>query len=208
MIPMKKPLLFFTLLAMLYCSPTAGGQQIKADVRYLPMLETMQSEAGVTSSFANGVAVGLGACYYYGHRIGFDVAADYMCVLAGSDNGDSYRQHAIVAPLQVNYSFMRLGYSGPMVFIYGGTTLEYGPVSSVSNANGDSVDLYAAEAGQNRFNAYLGAGIGISYRRMFALKAGYETSLLNVCRGPETTFASRKVLTLGLSITLAPFRKY
>ena len=71
---MKKTLLFFILLAMLFCSPTAGGQQIKADVRYLPMMETMKSEAGVTSSFANGVAVGIGGCYYYGNRIGFGKA--------------------------------------------------------------------------------------------------------------------------------------
>ena len=205
---MKKTLLFFILLAMLFCSPTAGGQQIKADVRYLPMMETMKSEAGVTSSFANGIAVGIGGCYYYGNRIGFDVAADYMYVFAGSDNGDRYRQHAIVAPLQVNFSFMRLGYSGPLVFVYGGPTLEYGLGSSVKNAHGDSMDLYAAEAGQSRFNAYLGAGIGISYRHLFALKAGYETSLLNVYRGPETAFASRKALTLSLSISLASFSKY
>ena len=113
----------------------------------------------------------------------------------------TFMEHAINVPLYFNYG-MDLA-RDTNVFIYAGPTAQYGLASTTKLAGGvgeSSADRtynnYDNE-NYNRFNVYLGGGIGFQVSAI-QITVGYDYGMMNLYKGDNATKTHRSNLKLGL----------
>ena len=119
-----------------------------------------------------------------------------------------YTELDINVPLNFNFN-IDLGDIANF-FVYAGPTFQYGAMASstasadfsiagVRRGAGESFDHYGKDGDANPFNILLGGGIGIGVSH-FQLNAGYEHTLLNMCRA-EGYGRGRHQIKVGISVS-------
>ena len=192
--------LAIALLASALGLQTASAQRITLGGGYLPVAEGLRNSTGNMRSSANGFYGGLGVVFDYG-LTGWGIRVDYLNIFATDAGNNLYREHALLVPLQIQYTFLRMGYANRL-FLYAGPTLEAG-LSATLSREGVSRNLYKEESGQNRLNLWLGGGLGLELGNVITFKAGYQQSLLNYWRNPgeNANRLSRYMLSVGLEFS-------
>ena len=130
-----------------------------------------------------------------------------LWIISGSSKS-TFTEVAINVPAYLKYS---LGLSGgARIFAYAGPTAQIGIVSQVktdtktsgiiSGESSNVTDYYTGNSGFNRFNLYVGGGVGFGFNK-FSVNVGYDYGLMNVLRGVDKN-ANRANLHIGLNIAL------
>jgi hypothetical protein len=113
----------------------------------------------------------------------------------------TFMEHAINVPVYFNYG-MDLA-RDTNVFVYAGPTLQYGLASTTKLAGGvgefSGVRTYNNYDNQNynRFNVYLGAGIGFQVSAI-QITVGYDYGMMNLYKGDNAAKTHRSNLKLGV----------
>lgn len=202
------------LLAALFLFSTgqkASAQLFTAGAGYSGIFETKTGGTGPSNSYTNGFTAGAEWHFGFYRHVGYIVGAHYLFATArGFDDAnpavvETYRQHALLIPASVNYTFLELGYDN-QIFVFAGPTAEIGLSSHLYADNSDPVNLYTASTGgQNRLNLWAGGGIGLDIHRNVLLKVSYNYSLFNNARGADSGVHSigRHILSIGVQFTFA-----
>lgn len=123
----------------------------------------------------------------------------------------TFTEHALNIPVLLNYGFDLA--PDFRFFVYGGPTLQYGLSSKyVTNGSIDffglggsgsnTLDNYAsANSGYNRFNVYLGGGLGMNVAKHIQVTVGYDYGVLNLYKGDEkdNCIRRRSNIKIGLA---------
>lgn len=145
---------------------------------------------------------------------GFGIAPGlYYSMITNKDGSDgsilgipvsvssTFVEHAVNVPLYLNYSLNLASDSN--IFIFAGPTAQYGLASStklsggVGEYSGDKkFDNYDNE-NYNRFNVYLGGGVGFQVSAI-QITVGYDYGLMNLYKGDNAVKTHRSNLKLGL----------
>ena len=113
----------------------------------------------------------------------------------------TFMEHAINVPLYFNYGIDLARDTN--VFIYGGPTAQYGLASTTKLAGGvgessaDRTYSNYENSNYNRFNVYLGGGIGFQVSAI-QITVGYDYGMMNLYKGDNATKTHRSNLKLGL----------
>ena len=195
--------IILAFLLALSLSPVANAQLFTVGAGYNGIFERLRSADGPSMSYTNGITAGFDWHYGFHRHIGYDVGLTYMLAFSRGENRENpgmkehYRQHAILVPLAINYSFMRIRYDYQL-FIYGGPTVELGISSRLYPEGRESINLYSPDTGgQRRFNVWAGGGIGVDIFRSTIIKVGFQHSFLN-----DANHISRNMFTVGVEFTL------
>ena len=183
---MKK--IFTTLLAAsLMLLGTQAFAQMSVNAGYL----------NSTQSFANSNSKSINSNgAYAGVSFNVPVAGAF-----GIAPGIYYSMITINVPVYFNYG--RDLARDTNVFVYAGPTLQYGIASSTKLAGG--VGEFSADKtynnydneNYNRFNVYLGGGIGFQVSAI-QITVGYDYGMMNLYKGDNATKTHRSNLKLGL----------
>lgn len=145
---------------------------------------------------------------------GFGIAPGlYYSMITNKDGSDgsilgipvsvssTFVEHAVNVPLYLNYNLNLASDSN--IFIFAGPTAQYGLASStklsggVGEYSGDKkFDNYDNE-NYNRFNVYLGGGVGFQVSAI-QITVGYDYGLMNLYKGDNAVKTHRSNLKLGL----------
>ena len=113
----------------------------------------------------------------------------------------TFMEHAVNVPLYLNYNLNLASDSN--FFIFAGPTAQYGLASTTKLAGGvgeysgdKKYDNYDNE-NYNRFNVYLGGGVGFQVSAI-QITVGYDYGLMNLYKGENATNTHRSNLKLGL----------
>ena len=113
----------------------------------------------------------------------------------------TFTEHAINVPLYLNYGIDLARDTN--VFIFGGPTAQYGLASkvkydaNVAGVSGSSTHNNYDSDSYNRFNVYLGGGIGFQVSAI-QITVGYDYGMMNLYKGDNATKTHRSNLKLGL----------
>ena len=110
-------------------------------------------------------------------------------------------EHAVNVPLYLNYNLNLASDSN--FFIFAGPTAQYGLASTTKHAGGvgeysgdKKHDNYDNE-NYNRFNVYLGGGVGFQVSAI-QITVGYDYGLMNLYKGENAIKTHRSNLKFGL----------
>ena len=201
-----KKILSTLLAASLMLAGTQAFAQISVNAGYLnSTLKTQNSDpsnangayAGVSFNLpvAGGFAVAPGIYY---SLIASKETSSLGSIFSGSG---TFTEHAVNVPVYLNYN---IGLSRDTnFFVYGGPTLQYGLASNVkydANVAGitgsKTVSNYDND-NYNRFNVYLGGGIGVNAGG-FIVTVGYDYGMLNQIKGDNAPSSHRSNLKIGV----------
>ena len=158
--------------------------------------------AGVSFNVPVAGAFGIAPGIYYSMITNKSEASGRIPFLDIPISGAStFMEHAINVPVYFNYG-MDLA-RDTNVFVYAGPTLQYGIASSTKLAGG--VGEFSADKtynnydneNYNRFNVYLGGGIGFQVSAI-QITVGYDYGMMNLYKGDNATKTHRSNLKLGL----------
>ena len=113
----------------------------------------------------------------------------------------TFAEHAINVPLYLNYGIDLARDTN--VFIFGGPTAQYGLASTVktdvnvAGASGSHKTSNYDNDNYNRFNVYLGGGIGFQVSAI-QITVGYDYGMMNQIKGDNAPKSHRSNLKLGL----------
>ena len=208
---MKK--FFSTLLAAsLMLLGTQAFAQMSVNAGYLNSTQSFK-DSNSKSINSNGAYVGVSFNLPVAGELGFAPGVYYSMITnksggAGTILGipvsasSTFMEHAINVPLYLNYG-MDLA-RDTNVFLYAGPTLQYGLASTTKLAGGvgeSSADRtysnYESNSNYNRFNVYLGGGIGFQVSAI-QITVGYDYGMMNLYKGDNATKTHRSNLKLGL----------
>ena len=207
---------FFLAVALLFWSISAGAQLI-GGAGYIYSSEKTVGLDGkhpfhgfyVGASYNISIAAGLGvAPGLYGTVLIHNDNAAAGSIKIGYNVLGSDREISLKLPVNLTYSLDfgqdrgLIAYAGP-VFQLGVTnsTSVSGSVTflGLTYGNGDSVNNYDAKKGtMNRFNIYLGGGVGLQLGDMI-FHVGYDHSLMDVDKD-SNYITSRGQLIVGLAL--------
>ena len=208
---MKK---FFSILlaASLMLLGTQAFAQMSVNAGYLNSTQSFK-DSNSKSINSNGAYVGVSFNLPVAGELGFAPGVYYSLITnksggAGTILGipvsasSTFVEHAINVPLYLNYG-MDLA-RDTNVFLYAGPTLQYGLASTTKLAGGvgeSSADRtysnYESNSNYNRFNVYLGGGIGFQVSAI-QITVGYDYGMMNLYKGDNATKTHRSNLKLGL----------
>ena len=130
-----------------------------------------------------------------------------LWIISGSSKS-KFTEVSINVPAYFKYGLNLSG--GAVVFAYAGPTAQLGIISRTrtdtktsglfSGESSSVSDHYASDSGFNRFNVYIGGGIGFGISK-FSINVGYDYGLMNVLRGSDKN-ANRANLHIGISYAL------
>lgn len=128
-------------------------------------------------------------------------------IISGSTKS-TFTEVAINVPAYFKYGIDFNG--GARVFAYAGPTAQLGLFSKTNTDSQSSglfsgksssvYDHYTSNTGYNRFNFYIGGGIGFGINK-FSVNVGYDYGLMNVLRGVDRV-ANRANLHIGISYAM------
>lgn len=128
-------------------------------------------------------------------------------IISGSTKS-TFTEVSINVPAYFKYSIDLNG--GARVFAYAGPTAQLGLFSKTNTDSQSSglfsgksssvYDHYTSNTGYNRFNFYIGGGIGFGINK-FSVNVGYDYGLMNVLRGVDRV-ANRANLHIGISYAM------
>ena len=109
-------------------------------------------------------------------------------------------EHAVNVPVYVNYGIDLARDTN--VFIFGGPTMQYALASTVKGSSeilgkSGSTSMYELDKNYNRFNVYLGGGIGFQVSAI-QITVGYDYGMMNQYKGDNAEKSHRSNLKLGL----------
>jgi len=113
----------------------------------------------------------------------------------------TFAEHALNVPLYLNYDISLA--SDTNVFIFGGPTAQYGLASTVktdvnvAGASGSHKTSNYDNDNYNRFNVYLGGGIGFKVSA-FQFTVGYDYGMMNLYKGDNAATSHRSNIKLGI----------
>ena len=202
---MKK--IFSTLLvATLMLLGTNAFAQMSVNAGYLSStLKTGNSDptnangayAGVSFNIPIAGALGIAPGVYYS-MITSKSSGSLGSILTASG---TFMEHAINVPLYLNYGIDLARDTN--VFIFGGPTAQYGLASttkldaSVGGISGSRTSNNYDNDNYNRFNVYLGGGIGFQVSAI-QITVGYDYGMMNQIKGDNAPKSHRSNLKLGL----------
>ena len=158
--------------------------------------------AGVSFNIPLAGAFGVAPGLYYSMITNKSEASGRIPFLDIPISGAStFMEHAINVPVYFNYG-MDLA-RDTNVFIYAGPTAQYGIASTskgevgIGSGGGSKTYNNYDDENYNRFNVYLGGGIGF---QVYAIQitVGYDYGMMNLYTGDSATKTHRSNLKLGL----------
>ena len=202
---MKK---FFSILlaASLMLLGTQAFAQMSVNAGYLSSsLKTGNADpsnangayAGVSFNVPVAGAFGIAPGVYYS-MITSKNFASLGSILSASG---TFVEHAINVPVYLNYGIDLARDTN--VFIYGGPTLQYGLAStvktdvSVGSASGSAKTDNYDNDNYNRFNVYLGGGLGFQVSAI-QITVGYDYGMMNQIKGDNAPKSHRSNIKIGL----------
>ena len=207
---MKK--FFSTLLAAsLMLIGTQAFAQTSVNAGYLNSSQSF-SESNSNSINSNGAYAGIS--FNIPLAGGFGIAPGLYYSMITNKSGSTgtilgipvsasstFMEHAVNVPLYLNYNLNLASDSN--FFIFAGPTAQYGLASTTKLAGGvgeysgdKKYDNYDNE-NYNRFNVYLGGGVGFQVSAI-QITVGYDYGLMNLYKGENATKTHRSNLKLGL----------
>ena len=207
---MKK--IFTTLLAAsLMLLGTQAFAQMSVNAGYLNSTQSFANSnsksinsngayAGVSFNVPVAGAFGIAPGIYYSMITNKSGGAGTILGIPASASS-TFMEHAINVPVYFNYGSDLARDTN--VFVYAGPTLQYGIASSTKLAGG--VGEFSADKtynnydneNYNRFNVYLGGGIGFQVSAI-QITVGYDYGMMNLYKGDNATKTHRSNLKLGL----------
>ncbi|MBR5661520.1 MAG: PorT family protein [Bacteroidales bacterium] len=207
---MKK--FFSTLLAAsLMLIGTQAFAQTSVNAGYLNSSQSF-SESNSNSINSNGAYAGVSFNIPLAGGFGIAPGLYYSMITNKSGSTGSilgipvsasstFMEHAVNVPLYLNYNLNLASDSN--FFIFAGPTAQYGLASTTKLAGGvgeysgdKKYDNYDSE-NYNRFNVYLGGGIGFQVSAI-QITLGYDYGLMNLYKGENAIKTHRSNLKLGL----------
>lgn len=207
---MKK--FFSTLLAAsLMLIGTQAFAQTSVNAGYLNSSQSF-SESNSNSINSNGAYAGIS--FNIPLAGGFGIAPGLYYSMITNKSGSTgtilgipvsasstFMEHAVNVPLYLNYNLNLASDSN--FFIFAGPTAQYGLASTTKLAGGvgeysgdKKYDNYDNE-NYNRFNVYLGGGVGFQVSAI-QITLGYDYGLMNLYKGENAIKTHRSNLKLGL----------
>ncbi len=207
---MKK--FFSTLLAAsLMLIGTQAFAQTSVNAGYLNSSQSF-SESNSNSINSNGAYAGIS--FNIPLAGGFGIAPGLYYSMITNKSGSTgtilgipvsasstFMEHAVNVPLYLNYNLNLASDSN--FFIFAGPTAQYGLASTTKLAGGvgeysgdKKYDNYDNE-NYNRFNVYLGGGVGFQVSAI-QITVGYDYGLMNLYKGENAIKTHRSNLKLGL----------
>ncbi len=207
---MKK--FFSTLLAAsLMLLGTQAFAQTSVNAGYLNSSQSF-SESNSNSINSNGAYAGIS--FNIPLAGGFGIAPGLYYSMITNKSGSTgtilgipvsasstFMEHAVNVPLYLNYNLNLASDSN--FFIFAGPTAQYGLASTTKLAGGvgeysgdKKYDNYDNE-NYNRFNVYLGGGVGFQVSAI-QITVGYDYGLMNLYKGENAIKTHRSNLKLGL----------
>jgi hypothetical protein len=214
---MKK--IFAIVLAAALFAGTNAFAQIYPGAGYInSTLSGQYNGNAITPEQSNGFYAG--ASYNVGLSGGLSVAPGlYFSMITNTQEGSGgvsgiatvnsktvFTEMALNVPVMANYSYALT--RDAKVFAYAGPTFQLGLSSkAVNNTNADTVigsgssnstKDYYADGDYNKFNVYVGGGIGAEFAKILIV-LGYDYGVLNLYAGStENTYYHRANLHLGV----------
>lgn len=204
-----KKILSTLLAASLMLLGTQAFAQMSVNAGYLnSTLATKNAKSGANGAYAGvtfniPVAGGFGIApgvYYSGlFSKDSDAATIFGINLSGST---TFIEHAINVPLYLNYAIDLA--RDTKVFLFGGPTAQYGLAStvkydgSVGGASGSTKYSNYDDEDYNRFNVYLGGGIGFQ-AGVLQVTVGYDYGMMNQYKDTDVA-CHRSNLKLGVGL--------
>lgn len=175
---MKKVLLTIAIVAAFATSSMA---QTAVSVGYLSNKQT-----SVTDTQFNGFYVGLDYSIPISGELKLTPGIYYDMLMSSKTASISIvsgeaktTEHYVAVPVNISYG-ISLG-DAMKVFLYAGPTFSYGIASKVDGALniagfdfGKSGDLYGENSTYDRFNVFIGGGIGFEFNQKVRFTAGYN----------------------------------
>ena len=208
---MKK---IFILAALLMTGMLAQAQDLSLGAGYL--YSTLTSQTGNTKE-SNEVTSGA----YLGGSFNIPIVGElglapglYYSILTGQGTGSyldglvqgrvKFAEHAINLPVYLNYG-MELGHAD--LFIFAGPTFQYGisskyktevafPWAGVSGKT--MLDSYK-DLSMNRFNIYMGGGLGVDLNELLRITIGFDYGLLDLDKSDEDCKQYRYNFKVGVA---------
>ena len=209
---MKK--IFTTLLAAsLMLLGTQAFAQMSVNAGYLSSSQSFANSnsksinsngayAGVSFNVPVAGAFGIAPGIYYSMITNKSEASGRIPFLDIPISGAStFMEHAINVPVYFNYG--RDLARDTNVFVYAGPTLQYGLASTskgevgIGSGGGSKTYNNYDDENYNRFNVYLGGGIGFQVSAI-QITVGYDYGMMNLYKGDNATKTHRSNLKLGL----------
>lgn len=199
------------LAASLMLIGSQAFAQMSVNAGYLNSTQSFK-DANTKSINANGAFVGVSYNIPVAGALGFAPGV-YYSLIANKSGGSgtvlgtsvsassSFMEHALNAPLYLNYGIDLAGDS--KVFVYGGPTLQFGLASTtklsggVGESTADRTYNNYDNKNYSRFNVYLGGGVGFQLSA-FQITLGYDYGMLNLYKGENATRTHRSNLKVGI----------
>ena len=153
--------------------------------------------AGVSFNVPIAGAFGIAPGLYYS-MITSKNAANLGNILSASG---TFTEHAINVPVYLNYGIDLARDTN--VFIFAGPTAQYGLAStvktdvSVGGASGSRKTDNYEDSTYNRFNVYLGGGLGFQVSAI-QITVGYDYGMINQIKGDNAPKSHRSNIKIGL----------
>ena len=201
-----KKVLTVLLAASLMLAGTEAFAQLSFNAGYLNSSTKTQNQ---NPSNANGAFAGLS---FNLPIVGnFAIAPGvYYSVISAKEMGSlgtiftasgKFTEHSINVPLYLNYG-MDLA-RDTNVFIYAGPTAQYGLASttklsaSIAGVSGSTTENNYDDADYNRFNVYLGGGLGFEVNHIL-ITVGYDYGMINLIKGDNAPKSHRSNIKIGV----------
>ena len=185
--------------------------QVSVNAGYLNSTQRVK-DSSTRSDNSNGVYAGVSYNIPLAGGFGFAPGVYYSMITKKNESSGSFMgttisssstfiEHALNAPLYLNYGIDLNRDS--RIFIYGGPTFQFGLSSTTKVAggigeySGDTTYDNYDDAKYNRFNVYLGGGVGFQMS-VIQLTLGYDYGLANLYNGDTGIRIHRSNLKVGI----------
>ena len=216
---MKK---IITLFAAIALAAAPAFSQIIPGAGYINSTLTTNVNGSVSSNACNGFYAGAsmemdvpsvsGLSFVPGAYLSLltstnsdSASASILGITISQSSKSSFTELAVNVPAYVKYGLNLSG--GIKLYGYAGPTLQLGIISQTrTQASGvitsdSTADYYAGDRGYNRFNVYVGGGVGAGYGNI-SVNVGYDYGIMNVYRGTNNVTGNRANLHVGISFAL------
>lgn len=156
--------------------------------------------AGVSFNIPIAGGLGIAPGVYYSMITSKDGASASILGVQVSTSS-TFMEHALNVPLYLNYDISLA--SDTNVYIYAGPTAQYGLASTTKiagsvgeNGGNETYNNYDND-NYNRFNVYLGGGIGFKVSA-FQFTVGYDYGMMNLYKGDNAVTSHRSNIKLGI----------
>ena len=201
-----KKLIFALFAASLMLIGTEASAQLSINAGYLNSTTKTHNE---NPSNANGAFAGLS--FNLPIAGSFAIAPGvYYSVISAKEMGSlgtifsasgKFTEHSINVPLYLNYGIDLARDTN--IFIYAGPTAQYGIASttkltaSIAGVSGSTTENNYDDDDYNRFNVYLGGGLGFEVNNIL-ITVGYDYGMLNLIKGDNAPKSHRSNLKIGV----------